>query len=122
MKIRIYPEDAIFSKYVRTRDKWICQRCGAQHEEGSQGLHCSHFWGRGKWTTRFDDDNCSSICFGCHNYFHANPEEHRKWKLKQLGEKRFKNLMIRANMIGKKDHKLALIIAKKLLEEELKKP
>jgi len=121
MRIKIDEADRVFSRYIRTRDKWTCQRCGRQYEEGSPGLHASHFHGRGKENTRFDPDNVDSIDFGCHNYFHANPLEYVKWKKKQLGDKKFKMMEIRANTLCKKDRKLSLIIAKKLLKDEIEK-
>ena len=112
MKIKIDKADQQFSLYVRTRDKWTCQRCGRIHEEGSQGLHCSHFWGRGKENTRFDEVNADAICFGCHNFFHAHPAEHTKWKKKQLGDLEYDLLEKRADTMGKKDRKLMYLVYK----------
>lgn len=110
MRIKIDKADREFGFFIKARDHWMCQRCGAQHEEGSSGIHCSHFWGRGKENTRFDEENCDSICFGCHNFFHAHPEEHRRWKLKQLGEKGFRDLEIRAHMIGSRSNRGVIYI------------
>ena len=117
MKIKIDQADRYFSLYIRNRDKWTCQRCKKKYEEGSQGLHCSHFWGRSNESTRFDPDNACSICFGCHNYFHANPEDHRNFVLKRLGEKRFIILEIKRNTYCKKDRKLQKIVWKTMLEK-----
>ena len=83
--VKIRTSDQIFSRCVRERSGWKCERCGAQHEEGSQGLHCSHFHGRGKWGVRFNPLNTSSHCMGCHLYFGANPSEHAKWMEEKLG-------------------------------------
>lgn len=122
MRIKLDPADIIFSKYIRTRDGWICQRCKKKFEPNSQGLHCSHYFGRGRESTRFDPDNCDSLDFGCHRIWESQDREaYREFKIKQLGEQKFKLLQIKANTHIKKDRKLALIIAKKLLQEELDK-
>ena len=113
--MKIDKTDALFSKYIRTRDNWTCQRCQKQYPENSQGLHCSHFYGRANENTRFDPDNCTAICFGCHQYFdEKNREDYRDFKLKQLGKKRFDELKIRANLYCKKDRKLAYLYVKQL--------
>lgn len=125
MRIKIDPADKIFSKYIRVRDG-RCVRCKREGEYDKQGLQIkglqnSHFWGRKNESTRFDPENCDSLCYGCHQYFHGNPYEHVKWKKKRIGEERFKALELRHNLYMKKDRKLALLVAKKLLEEEVKK-
>lgn len=119
--VRIDLADRYFSLFVRYRANWRCERCFTQYEVGSQGLHCSHFWGRARESTRFDPINCSAHCHGCHSFLTANPEEHRAWKLKQIGQREYDLLMVRANTSQKKDRKLAAIVAKKLYEEEKKR-
>jgi len=121
MKTKIDKADKLFSFYIRTRDKWTCQRCGEKHEERSQGLHNSHYWGRGRESTRFSETNCAAICLGCHRYFHAYPQEYYKWKLNQLGEKEFQKLEVSANMRCRKDRKLSYLFAKQLLKKLEKK-
>ena len=118
MKIKIRPSDKIFSIFIRTRAKWRCERCFKQYEPPTMGLQCSHYWGRAKESTRFEPSNCAALCFSCHQYFTANPYEHTEWFKKRLGEQRFKALMIQANVDRKKrDDRLDLLYAKKLLEE-----
>ena len=95
-------QDNIFSKIVRTRDKFTCQRCGTSHQPTNAALHCSHFFSRGKWSTRFDLDNCISLCYGCHRYYDAHKEEYREWKIELLGEKGFEALELRSNKTGNK--------------------
>ncbi len=74
--VKIREADRLFSRCVRERAGWQCEKCGTQHEEGSRGLECSHFHGRGKWSPRFDPDNCFSICTACHFRLVGNPVEH----------------------------------------------
>lgn len=116
--VRIDQADKFFSLFIRYRANWTCERCFTRYEVGSQGLHCSHFWGRAREGTRFDPENASAHCHGCHAFFTANPELHRQWKLKQIGQVAYDRLSIRAQTTHKKDRALAAIVCKKLYEEE----
>lgn len=95
--VKIKAADQYFSRCVRERAGWRCERCGAQHQEKSMGLHCSHFHGRGKWGLRFDPDNCEALCYGCHSFMGANPSLHDARMLEKLGEGLYKILQERAN-------------------------
>ncbi len=75
MFIKRLAADSWFSRCVREAAKWKCQRCGAQHDPGSQGLHCAHFMTRGKWATRFDPLNVAALCYGCHSFIDSRPYE-----------------------------------------------
>ena len=97
-------QDSIFSKIVRARDKYTCQRCGSKHLPNSSGLHNSHFFSRGKWNTRYDLENCESLCYGCHRYFDGHKDKYREWKIKKLGKRKFIKLQLRSNQIGKKSY------------------
>lgn len=116
--IRIDQADKYFSLFIRYRANWKCERCFKQYSPGDSGLHCSHFWGRARESTRFDPENASAHCHGCHSFFTANPELHREWKLKQIGQQGYDLLTIRAQTTHKKDRVLAAIVCKKLYEEE----
>ena len=94
--------DKVFSKYIRTRDEWVCQRCGKGHPPNSQGLHNSHFVGRGNYSTRFDVDNCEALCYGCHRYLGSNPSEHRQHKIDMLGKEAYDALVERAKCLTKR--------------------
>ena len=65
--IKTTPADAAFSKCVRERSEWRCERCGAQHGPSSTGLHCSHHERRGHWSIRFNPMNAEALCYGCHS-------------------------------------------------------
>lgn len=114
MKLR--GNDKLFSEYVRSRDSWRCTRCGKQFTPPTQGLHASHFHGRRKESVRFYPENVDSHCYGCHSFFESNPEEHRAWKLKQLGQKRFDALTIKANTPRKRDDVMTRIVLKELFK------
>lgn len=116
--VRIDLADKYFSLFIRYRDNWTCQRCFKKYEVGSQGLHCSHFWGRARESTRFDPLNANAHCHGCHSFFTANPELHRQWKLSRIGQSEYGKLMIRAETRQKKDRKLMAVVYEKLYLEE----
>ena len=113
-KITRRKTDILFSQYLRKLRNYTCERCG-KREEGK--MQCSHFWGRKAESVRFDGENIDVLCFPCHNYFEMNPAEYTIWKEKQLGEKRYKMLMVRAHTYQKRDDKKMLIALKFLLKE-----
>lgn len=76
MALLITPADSAFSKCVRERAEWYCERCGTHYEHKPQGLHCSHYMGRGNWSTRFHPSNALALCYGCHQYVGSRPNEH----------------------------------------------
>ena len=63
---------------------WHCQLCETDYSDRNrQGIQCSHFIGRGitmhgtqGWATRFDHQNCLSLCSACHGYVEAHPVAH----------------------------------------------
>lgn len=126
-KVRIRPADKLFSQYIRLRDKMLCQynfKCF----KGTEGSQTSHFQKRRKESVRFDPENGDWCCSKCH-YFVENGEMNEdgtiridgqkvlaEWKKKQLGEKRYKALMLRSQLIGKKDDKLNILILKELIQ------
>ena len=114
-KLKIFPSDSIWSKYIRTRDNWTCQRCDKKYVPPTSALHCSHFWSRGAWSVRFDEKNCQALCYGCHSYLGGNPQEHREFILDKLGQKEFDALQKRRNTPLKSGEK------KYLLSKEFRK-
>ena len=114
-KLKLFPSDVVWSKYIRTRDNWTCQRCNKKYTPPTSALHCSHFWSRGNWSVRFDFFNCQSLCYGCHSYLGGNPQEHREFVLNRLGQKEFDALQKRRNTSLKAGEK------KYLLSKEFRK-
>lgn len=119
-RIKIDQADRLMSQYVRLRDKY-CQRCGSPVKFNDKGMpishQASHFWGRGKESTRFDPQNLTTLCGGCHFYLTAHPAEHRDWMLQRLGKKAYDLLQVRANTYQKKDRKMSLLYVKQLMKE-----
>ncbi len=116
------PADIAFSQYIRLRDT-KCQRCGSlvriNLETGMPvSHHNSHFWSRGKESTRFDESNCDTLCYGCHHIWEKDERKiYEAFKIKQLGQNEFNKLDFRAHHTVKKDRKMALIVAKELLKD-----
>lgn len=101
MALKRDKRDRVFSDLIRTRDNWTCRRCGTRHQVKSQGLHCSHFWGRRHKGTRWDELNAVALCYGCHSYLGSHPEEHRRWYREQIGDEAFTLLEMRARKVTK---------------------
>ena len=93
--------DSRFSKWIRERDDWTCQRCKKQHMQNSRGLHSAHMFTRRTQVTRLDPDNACALCYGCHQFLDSHSVE--KWEFWQdlIGGPRFDALAARAH--GKRD-------------------
>lgn len=97
--------DIKFSKMIRERDHFTCQRCGARHTPTSRGLHCAHLYTRRTGVTRLDPDNAIALCYGCHQYVDSHPEEKTELFRFILGPTRFDEVSARAH--GRRDRALA---------------
>ena len=126
-KVKRNPADTEFSNYIRERDGWKCAygfKCYKVEDfrENKGQLDCSHCFKRGKWSTRFDPQNCDAACKKCHNFI-ENEKDGQKiledWKKKQLGEKGFNLLFIRANTSDQTMRNIPLVrlYIKKLMSE-----
>lgn len=101
MKIRVDRKDVIFSKIVRLRARFNCEKCGRYFPLG-HGLQCAHTFSRRHQSTRYDFDNASALCFSCHQYFGENPTIFTAWIKKQLGDVRYNQLAVRHAKITKR--------------------
>lgn len=118
--------DTVFSNWIRERDDWTCQRCGAQFEKPSAGLHNSHFFSRAKRALRFEPDNCVALCFNCHKHFTAEDEfrggpmlahEHKEFVLKRIGQKRLDELEVLSHTTAKIDESAVVLVYRDLLKK-----
>lgn len=89
--------DNLFSKLVRMKAKWICERCFKNCEGEKAYYDCSHFYSRKNRSVRFDFENAAALCRGCHFYFGEHPHEHSVFFWKRLGEEKFNALRVRAH-------------------------
>lgn len=95
--------DARWSKAVRERDNYTCQRCGKQHLTNSVGLHAAHVFSRGIKRTRHDIDNGISLCYGDHRWFDSRSKEDRETFARSiLGDEKYEALRERATVPTKR--------------------
>ena len=116
-KIKIRPADALYSKFLRAKHKYICERCKGYYPPESRNLSVSHFHGRRNECVRFDEQNTDVLCSGCHRHFEENPNSYVDWKRKRMTEQEFNMLDYKAHQTCKKDDTLILL----WLKEEIKK-
>jgi len=114
--------DEMFSNYIRTRDGWKCLACAKSkdYSNNRQGLHCSHYWGCGRENTRFDVENCISLCTYHHIYAWGHGDgrnEYTAFMIKRLGQEGFDKLDVRAHITKKQDDKLDKIAINELMKE-----
>jgi hypothetical protein len=79
--------DKRFSDFIRDRDNWTCQRCGAVKEpHDGATLHTMHNFSRAckrcttknpkpHYCTRLDPSNALAGCYGCHQFIDSHPQE-----------------------------------------------
>ena len=77
--------DAAFSRLVRLRSNWTCEKCGKVYSDPSPGLHCSHFVTRSRKSTRWDPRNAAAHCYSCHQHLGGNPLLFAEWIHGYLG-------------------------------------
>lgn len=109
--------DVLWTKYIKLRDKDLCQ-VNFKCFKGTPGTDVSHYHGRRKETVRFDDENSDLVCRSCHLFIHTaeGAKVFDEWKEQQLGEIKFKLLLLRANQTGKRDD----VITKLIIKEKIK--
>ena len=103
--------DAEIKKYVKRRDKGICQKC--RRTVTGSNAHASHVIPRSKGNAlRWDPQNLKLLCFHDHiNWWHKNPVESGAWFKKEF-PKRW------AYLKAKKDNMVKFSISD--LEDKLK--
>ena len=121
MRIKIDKADLLFSKYIREKADWTCERCGKLYPPPTTALQASHYFGRANEATRFDEDNVAAHCMGCHMRFTANPHEHTEWVKQKLGPERYKVLVKRSNEYKRKDRKAEFLRVKELYDALLRR-
>lgn len=94
-------EDRRFSKMIRERDRYTCQRCGNVYPPTSRGLHSAHMFSRGKISTRFDPENACALDYGCHRWLDTHPALKEQFFRERLGDERFEALQVRSNRSGR---------------------
>lgn len=63
--------DAIFSKYIRARDKGQCYTC--PKKDDPKRMQNGHFIPRQYLSLRFDEINCHCQCYACNMLYNGQP-------------------------------------------------
>lgn len=112
--------DTVFSQFIRLRDG-KCMRCWSEIRLNDKGLpvshQASHFQGRKKEATRFDEENVDCLCGACHMYFTSHPAEHYQWQVNKKGQETVDLIVLRSNQYQKKDRQLAYMYWNQRLNE-----
>ncbi len=91
--------DLLFSKYIRDRDDNKCQYCGKAGR-----VECHHgVVHRRYMNTRYEPDNCVTLCGGCHRFFSDFPAINTEFFRKRIGTDRMEQLGILARNGQKPD-------------------
>ena len=102
--------DALCREVVFLRDEGKCRRCG------KPAVDWSHVYSRRYKWLRWDLDNSSASCKGCHLLWHHRPLEGADWWRRYLGAETYQSLVLRAAKPRKTDP----VLVKAHLEAELK--
>ena len=82
---------------LKIRSKGACEICSK-----GEGLAAHHIHPRTKYNTRFDLENGICLCYRHHIHFaHKDVIEFSEFIKERLGQKKYDDLRIRANMSGK---------------------
>ena len=99
--------DDLAREYVRLRDK-KCRVCG-----GSDYLQTAHFISRSNKAVRWDEDNIFLLCAGDHTMrntsWHKDPGGATEFVKGALGEKKYRELRLRAAGVKKVDRNIVRI-------------
>ena len=86
--------DIEWSKKIRGRDGYICQKCKENgNDMFNQRNHAAHVFSRGNMSTRWDLENGITLCYYHHiHWCHRQPLEFARWCKQRFGEKKYKEL------------------------------
>ena len=62
--------DAVFSRFIRIRDKGVCFTCGIQKD--IKEMQAGHYISRSHNNTRYDEQNVHCQCVGCNIFKSGN--------------------------------------------------
>lgn len=117
MKIKRGPLDALFSKLIRIKAGWICERCGKNYENRPQGLHTAHMNSRRHISLRWEEDNAAAICFLDHQFLDSHPIEKIAFFKARVGERRFGEMYLRSKVPCRVDKSAVLLRLRARLKE-----
>jgi hypothetical protein len=90
---------AVFSEYIRRRDKGVCCTCGSINNwKDTNAGHYKH------GVLDFDEMNINCQCVGCNKWNHGRLDRYGDFLRGKYGEETYKDLVARASL-AKKGHK-----------------
>ena len=100
--------DNWFSKCIRRKYNYTCQRCFKVYPSNHAGLHCSHNFSRRHRTIRWCVQNALALCYSCHEWFGSNPYESGNWLESIMGRNKLDRLIAKkdaGNKVSKLEEK-----------------
>ncbi len=76
--------DAIFSKFIRWRDKGQCYTCPKQDDP--KYMQNGHFVPRQYLSVRYDEINCHCQCYACNMLYNGQPSRYAQRLKQDFGE------------------------------------
>lgn len=89
--------DDAFSKCIRERADYFCERCGLNCRNMPAYLDCSHIITRSSRSIRWDKNNAVAHCKKCHDWWHKHPAIAGRWADEYLGREHIDSLYLKAN-------------------------
>lgn len=90
--------DSAFSQYIRLKDAVdglaTCVTCGTQKEW--KLLQNGHYESRGKFPTRWDEENCHVQCYACNVAMKGNYTSYARYMVNRYGAGKLEELHIKA--------------------------
>ena len=106
---------AVFSEYIRRRDKGICCTCySVNHWKDTNAGHFKHN------VLDFDEMNINCQCVSCNKYNHGRLDRYSDFLRAKYGDKAYEGLVIRASM-AKKGHKYHTWVLESIIAQYKKK-
>jgi hypothetical protein len=103
--------DAVFSLFIRRRDKNKCVLCNLTHRDVN--IQCGHLIKRGKMSTRYDEINCHALCSGCNYKDNFEPQHYIIWFIHNYGSKPYEDLVDKSKKLVRANREFFLDIIKK---------
>lgn len=76
--------DAIFSRYIRWRDKGQCYTC--PKKDDPKNMQCGHFVPRQYLSVRFSEQNCHCQCYACNMLYNGQPSRYAQRLKEEYGD------------------------------------
>lgn len=111
--------DAIFSKYIRQRDKGKCYTCPRKDEP--KNMQAGHFVPRQYLAVRYDEVNVHCQCYACNMLYHGQPSSYAYRLERDYGKGTVEMLEGKRQLITKNfPYEEMMVIYKEKLEDLLK--